>query len=159
MKKQLIICLLVGILSWSTQTVRAQQAPQAFSLQQSIDYALANQPNLKNAQLQNEIARARIGQIRSAGLPQINAGLDVGNNVVLQKTLIDPNTFGPQLEITPQPLRVSASEINQNRDVLITPAFDTAVSSRSLPPQTLAFGLKYSGTAAVSASQLLFEIA
>lgn len=157
MKKQLIIFLLGAAFSWSALTVRAQQAPQAFSLQQSIDYALANQPNLKNAQLQNDIARARIGQIRSAGLPQINAGLDVGNNVVLQKTLIDPNTFGPQLEITPQPLRVSASEINQNRDVLITPAFDTAVSSRSLPPQTLAFGLKYSGTAAVSASQLLFD--
>ncbi|PSR55969.1 TolC family protein [Adhaeribacter arboris] len=157
MKKQLFRFLFAGIFSWSAQTVTAQQAPQAFSLQQSIDYALANQPNLKNAQLQNEIAKARIGQIRSQGLPQINAAVEVGNNVVLQKTLIDPNTFGPQLEITPRTLTVPAADINQGRDVLITPAFDTARSTRSLPPQTLAFGLKYSGSAAISASQLLFD--
>src|SRR3712207_2146147 len=113
MKKQLFSLLFAGIFSWSAQTVTAQQAPQAFSLQQSIDYALANQPNLKNAQLQNEIAKARIGQIRSIGLPQINAGVDVGNNVVLQKTLIDPNTFGPRLEITPRPITVPAADINQ----------------------------------------------
>ena len=157
MKKLLISLLSAGMLGWAAPTAMAQQAPLAFSLQQSIDYALANQPNLKNAQLQNQIAKARIGQIRSAGLPQINAGIDVGNNVVLQKTLIDPNTFGPQLEITPKPVTVSAAEINQGRDVLFTPAFDTAVSKRSLPPQTLAFGLKYSGSAAVTASQLLFN--
>jgi len=161
MKIKLLLLTLIGFVQ-SSFDVSAQQAQppvnsQIFSLQQAIQFALQNQPSIKNAQLQNEIATARIGQIRSAGLPQINAGIDVGNNVVLQKTLIDPNTFGPQLEITPQPLRVSAEEINQNRDVLITPDFDTTRSTRTLPPQTLAFGLKYSGSAAITASQLLFD--
>ncbi|QMU30493.1 TolC family protein [Adhaeribacter radiodurans] len=155
MKKQLFSLLFAGIFSWSAQTVTAQQAPQAFSLQQSIDYALANQPNLKNAQLQNEIAKARIGQIRSQGLPQINGAVDVGNNVVLQKTLIDPNMFGgggkQQITITPDNL----NSLNNGQNVVLDPQF--VESTDPLPPTTLAFGLKYSGSAAISASQLLFD--
>lgn len=155
MKKLLISLLSAGMFSWSTPTVMAQQAPVAFSLQQSIDYALANQPNMKNAQLQNEIAAARIGQIRSAGLPQINAGVDVGNNVVLQKTLIDPNMFGgggtQQTTITPDNL----NSLNNGQNVVLKPEFVPATDP--LPPTTLAFGLKYAGSAAITASQLLFD--
>ncbi|RDC61704.1 TolC family protein [Adhaeribacter pallidiroseus] len=154
MKKQLIIFLWGAVLIWSA-SVRAQQAPQAFSLQQSINYALANQPNLKNAQLQNEIAQARIGQIRSAGLPQINAGVDVGNNVILQKTLLDPNTFGgggtQQITITPG----NINTLNNGQNVVLKPEF--VENTEPLPPTTIAFGLQYAGSATVSASQLLFD--
>ena len=156
MKKQLIIFLLGTVFSWSAP-VRAQQAPQAFSLQQSIDYALANQPNLKNAQLQNDIAKARIGQIRSRGLPQIDAAVDVGNNVVLQKTLIDPNTFGPLINNTPQSITITAEQLRSNNDITFTPSFVEVVSTELRPPQTLAFGLQYSGSAAITGSQLLFD--
>ncbi len=156
MKKQLIIFLLGTVFSWSAP-VQAQQAPQAFSLQQSIDYALANQPTLKNAQLQNDIAKARIGQIRSRGLPQIDATVDVGNNVVLQKTLIDPNTFGPLINSTPQPITITAEQLRSNNDITFTPSFEEVVSTEVRPPQTLAFGLQYSGSATIAASQMLFD--
>jgi outer membrane protein TolC len=154
MRKQLIIFLLGAVLNCSAP-VWAQQAPQAFSLQQSIDYALAHQPNLKNAQLQNEIAQARIGQIRSAGLPQINAGVDVGNNVILQKTLLDPNTFGgggtQQITITPDNLNT----LNNGQNVVLNP--QTVENTDPLPPITIAFGFQYAGSAAITASQLLFD--
>lgn len=155
MKKQLIYFLFAGIFIWSPRMAAAQPASQAFSLQQSIDYALANQPNVKNAYLQNKIATARIGQIRSAGLPQINAGVDVGNNVVLQRTLIDPSTFGgggtQQITVTPDNL----NSLNAGQKVVLNPEFIPATDP--LPPTTIAFGLQYVGTAAVSASQLLFD--
>lgn len=154
MKRFLTGLLVTGILGWATPAVQAQQTPQALSLQQSIDYALQNQPNMKNAQLQNKIAASRIGQIRSAGLPQINAGADVGNNVVLQKTLLDPNTFGggtQQITITPDNLNT----LNTGQKVVLNPEFVKATDP--LPPQTIAFGLQYAGSAAVSASQLLFD--
>ena len=81
---------------------------QAFSLQQAIEYALQNQPTMNNAQLQTEAAKARVGQIRSIGLPQINAGADLTNNFKIQKSLVDVSAFGgggtQQVTITPQNL-------------------------------------------------------
>src|SRR5690242_9810044 len=76
----------------------AQNAPQAFSLKQAVDYALQNQERMKIAQNETKIANAKIGEIRSIGLPQINLGAEIGNNFIQQKTLIDPSSFGPQIE-------------------------------------------------------------
>lgn len=156
MKEKQFMLVLLALLFGSYQAMAQQTAStRSFSLQQAIEYALVNQTTVKNAHIQQEIARARVGEIRSIGLPQINAGVEMGNNLVLQKTLIDPNTFGPQVDIRPMPATVSAEQINQGRDVTITPDFDTTFVSR--PPASLAFGLKYAGSAALSASQLLFD--
>lgn len=53
------------------------QAPQAsiennFTLQQCIDYAVQNHNSIKTASLDVEIAKAKTGEIRAAGLPQAN---------------------------------------------------------------------------------------
>ena len=160
MKIKLLLLTLLGFIQSNLQVVAQGQTTtgvQAFSLQQAIQFALQNQPSLINAQIQNDIAKARIGQIRSAGLPQINGGVEVGNNVVLQKTLIDPNTFGPLVTNTPQPIIITAEQIRSNQNITFTPTFEQVISDEVRPPQTLAFGLKYAGSAAITGSQLLFD--
>ncbi|MDX5346049.1 MAG: TolC family protein [Hymenobacteraceae bacterium] len=109
MKKIIKIGLVAALLGpFGLLKGQAQQAPQALSLQQSIDYALQNQPNVKNARIDTEIAKAKVGEIRSAGLPQINAGAEIGDNFIQQKNFLpaeffggEPGTFQP-VTFTPQ---------------------------------------------------------
>ncbi len=67
------------------------QAPAGseFSLQQAIDYALKNQVDIKNAQLDTEIARARTNELIAVGLPQVNGFAD------MNKYLEIPTQFVP----------------------------------------------------------------
>ncbi len=70
---------------------------QDFSLEQAVDYAIKHNLNIKNAQLDATSAEARIGEIRAAGLPQVNATVSVTNNIIIPRFFLpggslDPNT-------------------------------------------------------------------
>jgi outer membrane protein len=131
--------------------------PQAFSLRESIAYALANQPTMKNAQLQTQAAKARVGEIRAIGLPQINAGAELTDNFQLQKSLVDVSNFGPggtnQVILTPQHL----SQLNGGQQVILTPEFVPTTEPRTPIYSAFTFGLRYAGSGALTASQLLFD--
>ena len=86
MKTNLKLFLLVLLSAFGASVSQAQNTPQAFSLQQSIDYALQNQERVKISQNETQIAKAKIGEIRAFGLPQINFGAEAGNNFVQQST-------------------------------------------------------------------------
>ena len=152
-KIYLLACLLV-----LGAAAQAQQGlAQAFSLKESIAYALENQPLLHNAQLQTQAAKARVGQIRSLGLPQINAGADLTDNFKLQKSLVDVSNFGPggtnQVTLTPANL----GQLNAGQNVVLVSEF-VADSEPSAPRYAaFAFGLRYAGAGAISGSQLLFD--
>ena len=70
------------------------QNPQAFSLQESINYALQNRASLAATRNEEKIAKAKVGEIRSMGLPQVNGSLDVGNNFVQQQNFLPAEFFG-----------------------------------------------------------------
>ncbi|WP_162416187.1 TolC family protein [Cyclobacterium roseum] len=59
--------------------LQAQQV--TMTLSESITYALENNIDVKNAQLETLISRATIGEQRSQGLPQINSTLELTKNV------------------------------------------------------------------------------
>ncbi|WP_026463357.1 TolC family protein [Adhaeribacter aquaticus] len=82
------LVLLVLLASLSVASAQQQGTPQAFSLQQAIRYALQNQPTIKNAQIQSEIARAKVGEVKATGLPQINGAIDIGNNLNIQTSFL-----------------------------------------------------------------------
>ncbi|WP_421878108.1 TolC family protein [Marinoscillum sp.] len=69
MKVKLTLLLLMTA-TW----LRAQESSgsQEFTLQQCIDYALANNVNAQNAKLDEEIAKARVKETVGIGLPQIS---------------------------------------------------------------------------------------
>ncbi|SHI32561.1 Outer membrane protein TolC [Hymenobacter daecheongensis DSM 21074] len=115
------------------------------SLQQAVDYAVKNKPTLLATRLGEQTARARVGEIKSAGFPQVNVAANLADNFKLQQSLV---SFPVQQTV------LTSSDVNAatagERQVLTT-------QSLALPPQPFAFGLQYAGNAAASVSQLLFD--
>ncbi|KAA9325012.1 TolC family protein [Adhaeribacter soli] len=123
MKTKFTIFLLVLLHGFGASVSQAQNAPQAFSLQQAIEYALQNQQRMKIAHNDTKIAKAKVGEIRSIGLPQINVGAEVGNNFEPMRNFFPAEFFGGK-------------------------------AGEYVPVQ---FTPNYTGQAAISASQLVFD--
>ncbi|UOG75395.1 TolC family protein [Hymenobacter tibetensis] len=134
----------------------ASSAPMSLTLQQAIDYALQNKSTLQSQRINEQVARARIGEIKATGLPQINANAALTDNFKLQRSLVDFGAFagGPGTldgaRLTPQQL----ASVNAGQEVVLAPAY-TPVESAG--PQPLAFGLRFAGNTSASASQQLFN--
>lgn len=64
------------------------------SLQQCIDYALKNHPNITKAELEKQIGKFQMRETIGKGLPQLNADLDVRHFVELPTSLIPAQIFG-----------------------------------------------------------------
>ena len=119
--------------------------PMSLSLGQAITYAVQNKPALLATRLGEATARAKVGEIRSIGLPQVNVGANLADNFKLQKSLVSfPAT---QTLLTQTDL--SAATTGQQQ-VLGTRLLE-------LPPQAFAFGLRHAGNTSASVSQLLFD--
>lgn len=75
-------------------------AQDSFNLEQCIDYALKNAVPVKNAELDERIATARVKETVGIGLPQIDGTVSVDHNNRLRRffSLYDPNSifFGGQ---------------------------------------------------------------
>lgn len=68
---------------------------QNFTLQQCIDFALANQVTYQNSSLDIEIAKAKVGEIAGIGLPQISASETFLRNIDVQKQFVPASAFNP----------------------------------------------------------------
>src|SRR5690606_7870350 len=72
----------------------------SFNLEQCIDYALKNAVPVKNAELAERIATARVKETVGIGLPQIDGTVSVDHNNKLRRffSVYDPNSifFGGQ---------------------------------------------------------------
>jgi outer membrane protein TolC len=135
-------------------TTQAGQGPMAMSLNQAVRYAVTNKPSLLATRLAEQTAKAKVGEVKSQGLPQVNLAANVADNFKLQKSLIDAGAFsGPTLSgTTLTPRDIAAASAGQS--VTLSPAYAQAVA---LPPQALAFGLQYAGNTSASFSQMLFD--
>lgn len=67
--------------------------PVSYSLQEAVDYAVANNTNAQNARLDVLSADKRVWEATATGLPQVNASVNYNNNLSLATTLI-PDFFG-----------------------------------------------------------------
>ncbi|MEJ8801242.1 TolC family protein [Pontibacter sp. H249] len=102
MKNYLSLFLAVLVLVGSANA--QGQAPQQFSLQESIKYALQNRASLQVLRNQERIDKAKVGEIRAMGLPQINGSLDVGDNFIQQQSFLPAEFFNdPDDPNSPQP--------------------------------------------------------
>jgi outer membrane protein TolC len=66
----------------------------SFSLQQSIDFAMQNQKDVKNAAIDEEIAGQKVKEIEGMGLPQINSSVDVRDFLEIPTSFIPAEFFG-----------------------------------------------------------------
>ncbi|GAB3575549.1 TolC family protein [Hymenobacter daeguensis] len=146
------------------QALLAQAAPAAMpaapptggtmplSLQQAVDYAIKNKSSLLSTRLAEATAAAKVGEIKSAGLPQVNVGATLSDNFKLQKSLVDVGAFGGGATSIPlTSADIAAAQAGQ------TVKINTVTTPVSLPPQAIAFGLQYAGNTSMSVSQLLFD--
>jgi outer membrane protein TolC len=103
------------------------QATQKYSLQEAIDYGVKNSTQTKNAALDYQISKATVKEIRSQGLPQVNLSASVTDQFRV------PNAFLPNKSGTP----------------FYAPGAPDVLA--------FAFGVNYTGQAALSINQLLFD--
>jgi len=138
----------------TTLASQVGQGPMALSLSQAVRYAVANKPSLLGTRLAEQTAKAKVGEVKSQGLPQVNVAANLADNFKLQKSLIDAGAFGgpPLSGTTLTPRDIAAASAGQS--VTLSPAYGQAVA---LPPQALAFGLQYAGNTSASFSQMLFD--
>jgi outer membrane protein TolC len=89
-----ILALIFIAASWQSY------GQDSFNLEQCIDYALKNAVPVKNAELDERIATARVKETVGIGLPQIDGTVSVDHNNRLRRffSLYDPNSifFGGQ---------------------------------------------------------------
>lgn len=90
-----IVTLLSVLLLINTSFAQVKDSSTySFSLQQCIEYAYKNQNKILNASLDEQIASARVKEIRGMGLPQINGSFDVKDFLQIPTSLIPAEAFG-----------------------------------------------------------------
>ncbi|OGX87371.1 hypothetical protein BEN47_11225 [Hymenobacter lapidarius] len=151
------ILLLVALSAAVPQALLAQTSAPALpaappttgtmplSLQQAVSYAVQNKSSLLATRLGEAAAAAKVGEIKSAGLPQVNVGANLVNNFKLQQSLV---SFPISQTVLTQG-DLAAAQGGQQQ-VLGT-------QQLAVPPQPFAFGLQYAGNTSASVSQLLFD--
>jgi outer membrane protein TolC len=72
----------------------AQESIQTFSMKAAIQYALTHSPSLQNTYLDYQIARQKIAEVRSAGLPQVNSTTTFRYFVEIPTSLVPGEFFG-----------------------------------------------------------------
>ena len=94
-----VICLvLIG-----SFPARAQDAaPMSFTSQQAIEYAVKNNVNIINADLETEISQARVNELIGVGLPQIKGNIDLNDFLEIPTQFVpaeffdgEPGTYAP----------------------------------------------------------------
>lgn len=91
MKKLFLTPLLVFAM---TATAQDSKKSFNFSLDEAISHALTHNYSVINAGRDIDASKEKKWETTAAGLPQINAGLDYTNNIVLQKSVIPAQFFG-----------------------------------------------------------------
>jgi len=72
----------------------SQDKTTSLSVKQAIDYAISNNTNVLNAQLDYKSAKERENEIRGIGLPQISGSFDVKDFIELPTQLLPAEVFG-----------------------------------------------------------------
>jgi len=88
--KQILIAIIFFLFSQLTfaQTIRQLNA------QQAVNVAIENNSEVKNAKIDLEISKAKVGEITGAGLPQLSGEVNVMHNIRIQQVILESG-FGP----------------------------------------------------------------
>ncbi len=86
--KKLILIIGIGSFAITCFAQAVENGPYSFSLQQTIDFALQNQKEVKNAVIDEEIAHQKVNELLGAGLPQLNGNFDLKDFLDFPTTVI-----------------------------------------------------------------------
>lgn len=112
-----------------SEKISTEEARGAMTLEECLEYAYQNNATLKNAVLEQRIAKADVGVTKADGLPQINGNISYNNNVAIQ------TQFLPAVFFAEDPSEVPADA----------------------PPVPVQFGVQHTSNAGASLSQMIFD--
>lgn len=121
-----LILMIVSLHSIAQNTNNAAR----YSLKEAVDYAVNNNVNVRNTDIDKRVAQARKGEVRAAGLPQINGNADLIHNINIQKTV---------------------SEYGKSALFPVSPGHPAG------SPAGFAFGLTNQSVPTITGSQVLFD--
>ena len=141
-----IIKLSAGLGLWllsatlQAQSVDTVDTSQPMNLEECLAYAFANNTNVNNAELERLIADRDVSVTKAQGLPQISGSVSYTNNFAIQRQFL-PDFISPSVY-----------------QVLLT---EGLLPTDRQPPEPgifpAAFGVKHSGIAGLSVSQMIFD--
>lgn len=89
------IILLIGIaITLNSFAQTKESTAYSFSITQAIDFALQNQKDVKNAILDEALAKQKVNETTGIGLPQIGSSFDVKDFIEIPTSLIPAEFFG-----------------------------------------------------------------
>ncbi len=110
------------------------------TLEECLEYAYENNQTLQNSALEQSIAKADVGVTKAQGLPQVDGSVSYSNNFAIQRQFlpdfISPSVYGVLLQEGVLPEGTQVPE----------PGIFAA-----------AFGVRHSGNAGISLSQMIFD--
>ncbi len=92
-KKLLISCFLATTVSGVVCAQETVGETHSFTLKQAVDYAYQHEVNVKNASIDEQIAKHRVRETISMGLPQINGSAQITDYLDLPTSLIPGEFF------------------------------------------------------------------
>ena len=95
LKALILICSLIGYNTLSKAQQTTPNSDNQFTLQQCIEYAISNHSSIKTAKLDEQIALAKVGEIRAIGLPQANIDGLLMKNIEVQSMFAKANALNP----------------------------------------------------------------
>lgn len=115
----LLLSLLLGSQAKAQENTKTNSSKdlENYTLEQCIEYAIQNRVEVKNAELDNQIAKARVGEVRSTGLPQVSASLSLVDNYKVPVNFLPAQIVNPQapegefVPVTFQPQYVGQGQI------------------------------------------------
>lgn len=152
----LLVCTLLSV-----QLFAQEKTPQRFSLQQAVEYAKKYNYTLKNNALEVEAAQKKVNEVLAIGLPNVSATASFMNNIqiptqslpnFLKESLVGSAMGQAEAAYRQQNPGATQAQIDNVRNQT------SAIVSKDIPDVIAAqFGQKFSTSASITASQLLFD--
>ena len=92
--KKIVIVIGLGMAALHSFAQAKDSAAYSFSLQQSIDFAMQNEVDVKNAVIDESISKQKVNELLGAGLPQINSSFDFKDFLEIPTSFIPAEFFG-----------------------------------------------------------------
>ena len=94
-KLTLAVFLFMPLITFAGNSEDISQDTTYYTLQQCIDYAIANNETVKIAELEKQVSQAKVGEYLSQGLPQVDANVSFNRNFIIRRTFVPANIFNP----------------------------------------------------------------
>lgn len=94
--KKILAAFVTLLLAQGFSNTGTAQTPagSGFTVQQAIEYALKNETNVKNAQIETQIAQAKINELIGVGLPQVKGTADINKFIEIPTSFVPGEFFG-----------------------------------------------------------------